>query len=122
MAAPRVLVVDDDPKFIDLCGKLLRKAGMDAHGVTNGEEAIQLCGRETFDLLLLDLKLQEMDGLEVLNRVRKVQPDAGAIIITGYGTMEAAMEAMRLGAQEFILKPLKGDALVAKVLLQRRDG
>lgn len=115
MATPKVLIVDDDPNIIYLCKKLLRAAGLDVCGVGRGQEAIQLCRQTAFDLLLLDFKMPDLDGLEVLRQVRQIQPDVAAIFITGYGTMETAVEAMRLGAQEFMLKPFEGDVLMAKV-------
>ena len=115
MATPKVLIVDDDPNIIHLCKKLLRAAGLDVCGVGRGQEAIQLCRQTAFDLLLLDFKMPDLDGLEVLRQVRQIQPDVVAIFITGYGTMETAVEAMRLGAQEFMLKPFEGDVLMAKV-------
>lgn len=117
MAAPKILVLDDDPSIIYLCEKLLGAAGFDVRSVSSGRETIEICWQEEFDLLILDLKLPDIDGLEVLPRVRQIQPNMAAIIITGYGTMTAAIEAMRLNAQEFILKPFDGNSLVAKVRL-----
>ena len=115
MAEERILVVDDEAHIVKMCIRALQAAGFEAEGVSNGTEAIERCQREAFDLLLLDLKMPGLGGLEVLRAVKELDPDIAVIIVTGYGTLESAVEAMRLGAQEYLNKPFDGDGLVAAV-------
>jgi len=92
--------VDDDASVVMMCTEILQEAGFEAEGTSGGTEAIERCQKEDFDLLLIDLKMPGLNGLEVLRAVKESDPDIAAIIITGYGTLESAVEAMRLGAQE----------------------
>lgn len=115
MAGERILVVDDEASVVEMCAKALQGAGFEAEGVFGGTEAIERCQEEEFDLLLIDLRMPDLGGLEVLRAVKELDPDMAAIIITGYGTLESAVEAMRLGAQEYLNKPFDGAGLVAAV-------
>ncbi len=115
MVGERILVVDDDVNVAKMCIKALRGAGFEAERASDGTEAIACCQKETFDLLLIDLKMPGLGGLEVLRTIKELDPDIAAIIITAYGTLESAVEAMRLGAQEYLNKPFDGDQLVTAV-------
>jgi DNA-binding response OmpR family regulator/predicted regulator of Ras-like GTPase activity (Roadblock/LC7/MglB family) len=115
MSKGRILVVDDELHIVRPCIKALKIKGYDAQGASDGRQALVLIEREPFDLLLLDLKMPGMNGLEVLRRAKTLQSNVAAIIITGYGTLEAAAEAMQLGAADFVSKPLDMKALVDKV-------
>jgi DNA-binding response OmpR family regulator/predicted regulator of Ras-like GTPase activity (Roadblock/LC7/MglB family) len=107
--------VDDDASVVMMCTEILQEAGFEAEGTSGGTEAIERCQKEDFDLLLIDLKMPGLNGLEVLRAVKESDPDIAAIIITGYGTLESAVEAMRLGAQEYLNKPFDGNRLVTAV-------
>lgn len=122
MTAERVLVIDDEASVIRMCIRALQGAGFAAEGASGGREAIERCQKEDFALLLIDLQLPDLGGLEVLRAVKEVDPDMAAIIITDHGTLESAVEAMRLGAQEYLNKPFDGDYLVSAVqqVLDRR--
>jgi DNA-binding response OmpR family regulator/predicted regulator of Ras-like GTPase activity (Roadblock/LC7/MglB family) len=115
MAKNRILVVDDEPNAVRVCVAMLQIVGFEAHGTTNSTEAIQLYKNERFDLALVDLKMPEMDGLEVLAALREYDPKAAVVILTAYGTKENVVEALRLGAREFLEKPLDSDVLVSTV-------
>ncbi|HEY76692.1 MAG TPA: response regulator [Thermoflexia bacterium] len=112
MAAPRVLVVDDEPNVVKSCTRMLQLAGFEAHGVTSGTEAISLYKENRFDLVLVDLKMPDTDGLAVLRALREYDPSASVLIFTAYGTKESVVEALRLGAREFLEKPLDAKRLV----------
>ncbi len=115
MAAKRILVVDDEPKMVKACTNVLEMGGFEARGATGGAEAIALCKSERFDLTILDLKMPDIDGLEVLTALRKHDPNATVIIFTAYGTKEHAIKALRLGVSEFLEKPFNAQVLVATV-------
>lgn len=124
MAAKRILVVDDEPNVVKSCARMLELEGYEAQGVTSGAEAVSLYQDDDFDLALVDLKMPEMDGLEVLATIREYDPKAVVVIFTAHGTKESAVEALRLGASEFLEKPLRTKTLIATVerVLARSDG
>jgi len=113
VTAKRILVVDDEPNVVKSCARMLELEGFEVKGVTGGAEAIALFKREGFDLVLTDLKMPEVDGLEVLTAIMKHNPNAAVVIVTAYGTKENVVEALRLGAREFLEKPLDTRTLLA---------
>lgn len=124
MTAKRILVVDDEPNVVKSCARMLELAGFEVRGVTSGTEAIKLHRREGFDLVLTDLKMPDMDGLGVLTAIREHDPNAAVAIFTAYGTKDNVVEALRLGAREFLEKPLEAKTLIATVqnILAQGDG
>ena len=115
MAAPRVLVVDDEPNVVKSCVRMLQLAGFEAQGVTSGAEALALYREDRFDLVLVDLRMPETDGLEVLRALKEYDPSVSVLIFTAYGTKESVVEALRLGAREFMEKPLDAKHLIATI-------
>ena len=113
MAMARVLLVDDDAGVLDTCGAILRPAGLDVETAACGRRALDVLGGESFDLLLLDLKLPDTSGLEVLAETRRRGSTVPAVVITGYASLDSSVEAMRLGAVDYLSKPLFAEALVA---------
>jgi PAS domain S-box-containing protein len=105
MAVERILVADDEPEIVDLCSRLLIGQGYAVQSAMSGEEAIAHLEAEPFDLLVIDIKMPDMDGLTVLRRGRELNPDLAAVVITGFATMDSALEAMHSGARGFVLKP-----------------
>jgi DNA-binding response OmpR family regulator len=123
MIAERVLLIDDEPDVIELCQRALEQEGFEVKGALNGEEGLRLFSEGDFDLILLDVKLPDRDGLDVLSTVQEIDPEMAVIIVSGYGTMEMAIRALKLGAQDFLLKPFTPKELVTsmqKVLERRR--
>jgi K+-sensing histidine kinase KdpD len=147
MTAKRILAIDNEPSVIRLCQRALGKEGFEVKGALSGEEGLQfLKGRspelassracrgacpeqsrrvewEGFDLTLLDIRLPGRDGLDVLSAIQEMDPEMAVVIITGYGTMEVAIKALKSGAQDFLLKPFTPEELVSsvhKVLEKRR--
>jgi DNA-binding NtrC family response regulator len=100
-----ILVVDDEVEICDLLQSFLAQEGYQVFTATNGVEAISLGKQNELDLALLDIKMPGMDGIEVFRKLKKVRKDLGVIILTGYGTLGTAKEAMRLGAYEYLTKP-----------------
>ena len=117
-----ILIVDDEPNMRWVLGRALEQAGYTVHGATSGDEAANLLLREPVDLVLLDLKLRGEDGLTVLRRLRERQPDLVVIMLTAYGTVPHAVEAMQLGAADFLRKPFDVEEVSFKIVraLERR--
>jgi DNA-binding response OmpR family regulator len=114
-----VLIVDDEKNIRLTLSQALEALEVETDTATNGEEALAKLKEKGFGLILLDLKMPGMDGMEVLRRVREIRPDIRVIIITAYGTIESAVEAMKLGAVDFIQKPFSPDeirGLVSRVM------
>jgi DNA-binding NtrC family response regulator len=119
MRSKRILLVDDEKNILLTLVRSLQPLGLETESAVNGEEALAQLQQKEFGLILLDLKMPGMDGMEVLRRVSETRPDIRVIIITAHGTVESAVEAMKLGAVDFIQKPFtpkKILELVANVL------
>ncbi len=115
MANERILVVDDEPDVVAACIRTLVRAGYVAEGAGDSETALGRLGQEVFDLLLADLRMPGRDGLELLALAKELDPHLAVVMITGYGTMDDALRAIRLGAQGFLLKPFDPAELVEAV-------
>jgi len=114
-----VLVVDDEKNIRLTFSETMTQMGFDTRTASNGEEALTKMQGAEFDLVLLDLRMPGMDGIEVLRRIRERYPKVRVIMITAHGTVESAVEAMKLGAVDFIQKPCTPDEireLVGKVM------
>lgn len=108
----KLLIVDDEKRFLDAIAKRLRKRGFDVRAVSNGPEAIETAREEKFDIALLDLKMPEMDGGEVLRLLKDEHRFLEAIILTGHGSLESAVELTKLGAFGYLPKPYELEKLV----------
>jgi DNA-binding response OmpR family regulator len=100
-----ILVVDDEKNIRMTMVEALESKGFRVEVAATGEEAIRMLGESAYDLVFLDLKLPQMDGLEVLRRTRETWPNVRVVVITAHGTVDNAVEAMKLGAADFIQKP-----------------
>jgi DNA-binding NtrC family response regulator len=108
----RILVVDDEIELKDALVAALEKQSYEAHGYTNGQRALEVLRREVFDLLITDLMMPEMDGIELIDAARKIDPDLVPIIMTGQGTNQTAEEAKNVGAFDYVLKPFRMKTLI----------
>ncbi|HEY5649573.1 MAG TPA: sigma-54 dependent transcriptional regulator [Nitrospiria bacterium] len=115
-----IIVVDDDPEMCGLLKDILSGEGHMVTAVTNGKDALDNLSEEV-DLVVTDLRLQEMKGLELMNQVKGRFPDVSVIIITAFGTIESAIEAMKMGAYDYIPKPFKMDELTLGVQKALRE-
>jgi len=107
----KILIADDDSILRNELADLLREDGHDVVGASDGGEALRLVERESFDAALLDLKMPKASGLEVLHRLRVARPETAVVVITGQGTIDAAVEAMKARAVDFVEKPYEVDGL-----------
>ncbi len=123
MSRPAILVVDDEKGVQSALQGILRDEGFDAFAVSSGEECLSLLTRRDFSVVLLDVWLPGMDGLKVLEQIRKIAPLATVVMISGHGSVESAVRATKLGAFDFVEKPLsleKTLLVVKNALHQRR--
>jgi len=113
----KILVVDDHDSMRESLITLLEREGYSAEGAENGEKAIQIVNNQYFDLVITDLKMPEISGLDVIREVKSISPSTEIILITAYGSIDTAVEAMKGGAYDYITKPFETEAI--KFILER---
>ena len=117
-----VFIVDDEPGIAALCTRLLTRAGFKSASETEPRKAIEYLREHPVDLLLVDIRMPEVDGFEVIQHIQRLQPDAAILVMTGHGTVETAIHALRQGVDGLILKPFsKGDELIDAVTMALHD-
>jgi FixJ family two-component response regulator/glycine cleavage system H lipoate-binding protein len=120
----KILAVDDEKIVLDSFRKILVMAGYSIDTVERGKEALGLIQKKDYDFVFVDLKMPEMDGIEVTKVVKHLRPDIDVIIITGYASVESAVETMKYGAMDYIQKPFTEEELrnyIDKCLIRRQD-
>ncbi|MFC1563581.1 response regulator [candidate division KSB1 bacterium] len=110
-----ILVVDDELNICNNCEKILSAEGFSVYSVHNGNECLKIINEIKYDIILLDLKLPDFDGIELLKYIRDESPDSLVIIITGYPSPESSEEAMKYGAVDYVVKPFTPDELLESV-------
>jgi two-component system response regulator PilR (NtrC family) len=108
-------IIDDEPIIHDVLGQLLTSEGYEVEPSMSGEEALAKHSSQAFDLILLDLLMPGLDGIEVLKRIKRIDPQAMVIIITAYASVESAISAMKIGAFDYVQKPFKHDDLLMTI-------
>jgi len=103
---PRVLIVDDEPDAVELLQEFLTAKGYEVIAASNGEEALRKVKEDRPHLILLDVRMPKMNGLEVLKRVREIDQEVGVIMVTAVNEEETGRQALKLGAFDYITKPL----------------
>jgi len=111
----KVLLVDDEVDFLEALVKRLRKRGLNVTAIGSGAEALALIEREPVDVVVLDVRMPGMDGLEVLRAIKKINPGIEVIMLTGHANVEVAIEGMELGAFDYLMKPMDIDELLYKL-------
>jgi DNA-binding NtrC family response regulator len=119
----KILFVDDETEYLETVIKRMKKRGIDITGANNGAEALQLIQNQPFDVVILDVRMSGMDGIEVLRRIKLSFPLVEVIMLTGHASMEVAIEGMELGAFDYLMKPVDIDDLIYKAqdAYQRRS-
>lgn len=115
MKGAKILLVDDEEIFVDNMAKLLTARGYRANTAHNGDAAIRALQEEAVDVIVLDLKMPGMDGITTLKEIQKLDLFAQTLILTGHGSIDSALEAMKFGAYDFLTKPCEIDELVNKI-------
>jgi len=119
-----VLVVDDEQDFLDTLVNRMKKRSIDALGVMSGEDALEEIKKKPFDVVIMDIKMPGgMDGIEALREIKRIQPLAEVILLTGHASVETSIEGMKLGAFDYLLKPVKLEELLQKIAeaLEKKD-
>jgi DNA-binding NtrC family response regulator len=111
----RVLLVDDERDFLEVLIRRLGKRDVDVHGVSSGEEALQYLEAKPIDVAVLDVRMPGMDGLTALRKIKKLDPLIEVIMLTGHASLEVALEGMRAGAFDYLMKPAEIDELLYKI-------
>jgi DNA-binding NtrC family response regulator len=112
-----LLIVDDERSIREACREVAQSLGFTAYSADSAEHAFRLLDGQPFDAVLLDLRLPGAGGLDALRRIKERRPDAVVIVVTGYGTVQSAVQAMKNGAYDYVTKPFSLDEL--KLLLER---
>ncbi|MFQ5576986.1 MAG: response regulator [Anaerolineae bacterium] len=115
LSRTRVLVIDDEAEMVDLISLMLRDKNIDILTALNGRSGLQMALRQKPDVILTDLMMPEIDGFTLMEQVLKGMPQVPVIVITAYGSMNTAIRALRLGAFDFLLKPLGPESVKAAV-------
>lgn len=103
----KVLLVDDEEEFVETLAERMRIRGMEVSTTNSGADALKLVDDEAFDVVVLDLKMPGIDGLEALKRIKRRRPDIQVVLLTGHATVEKGVEAIKEGAIEFLEKPIE---------------
>jgi DNA-binding NtrC family response regulator len=112
---PNVLFVDDETDFLKTLLKRMSKRGIDVRGAGSGEEGLAMMRESTSDIIVLDVRMPGMDGIEMLREIKKQWPLTEVIMLTGHASLEAAREGMELGAFDYLMKPVDIDELLFKI-------
>jgi DNA-binding NtrC family response regulator len=115
MANDRILLVDDEKEFTRILSERMETRGLTVVTAKNGPAALKKAEKERFDAIILDMFMPEMDGIETLKRLLEMNPDLQVIMLTGHATLEKGVEAVKLGAMDFLEKPADMDKLLAKI-------
>ncbi len=113
--AEKILLVDDEQEYLDTLAERMRNRGMDVETTTSAEVALKQADKVSYDAIVLDLMMPGMDGLQVLRILKKRNPDIQVILLTGYATLSKGIEAIKLGALDFIEKPADIKILTEKI-------
>ncbi len=111
----RILVVDDEKVIHESCGRILREEGYEVEAALSGQEALQKLQKKRYDLVLSDIKMPGMDGVETLEKMKEEVPDITVVMFTGYSSVETARGSMKLGAFDYLPKPFTPEELLAVV-------
>jgi DNA-binding NtrC family response regulator len=117
MAKEKILLVDDDAEFTEVLAERMESRGLQVDTAGDGPTAVSKVKESSYDAIILDLAMPGMDGIETLKSLLKRQPDLQIILLTGHATVEKGVEAVKLGAMDFLEKPTDIEKLIAKVRL-----
>ncbi len=113
----KVLIVDDEEDFVETVVKRLIDRGVQAVGVTSGIAALEVCEENHFDVVILDVRMPRMDGIQTLRELKKKHPLTEVIMLTGHGSVDSGIKGLQLGAYNYIMKPVKIDELLKQISL-----
>jgi two-component system OmpR family response regulator len=111
----KVLIVDDEPDFLEAIIKRLKARGVEVAGAESGYKALELLDSQDFDVIILDIRMPGMDGIETLREIKKLKPLVEVIMLTGHASVESGIQCMQLGAFDYLMKPVGLDELLEKM-------
>jgi DNA-binding NtrC family response regulator len=111
----RVLLIDDEVEFLETLEKRLKKRKLDVFSASSGSRALEILRAEPVDVVVLDVKMPDMNGIETLKEIKKIRPTVEVIMLTGHANVEVAIEGMELGAFDYLMKPMDIDQLLYKL-------
>jgi DNA-binding NtrC family response regulator len=111
----KVLLVDDEKEFLEIMSERMAARGMEVTTAESAGQALSLIGKQSFDAIIMDFQMPEMDGMEALKAIKDKKPELQIILLTGYATVEKTVEAMKIGAMDFLEKPADIEALTKKI-------
>jgi DNA-binding NtrC family response regulator len=115
MMSEKILLVDDEVEFLEALSERMRARGMEVSTAETARQALKLVGEKSYDAVILDLMMPEMDGLEALKIIKEKNPEIQVILLTGHASLEKGIEAMKLGALDFMEKPAELSTLAEKI-------
>ncbi|MGB6065943.1 MAG: response regulator [Desulfomonilaceae bacterium] len=115
MTSFKVLLVDDEAEFLEILLKRLKKRNLDVIGAASGKEALGILRETDVDVVVLDVRMPDMDGIETLKEIKKIRPSVEVIMLTGHANVEIAIQGMELGAFDYLMKPMDIDELLYKL-------
>lgn len=110
-----ILIVDDEEEFREITGKRLEKKGLKVKVAEGGEKALEILEHSYTDVVLLDVKMPGMDGIETLRRIRAMKPLVEVVLLTGHASVDSGIEGMKLGAFDYLMKPIDLEPLLEKL-------
>ncbi len=111
----KVLLVDDEKEFLEIMAERMTAKGMEVTTARSADQALSLIEKETFDAIIMDFQMPEMDGMEALKSIKNNKPELQIILLTGYATVEKTVEAMKIGATDLLEKPADLETLATKI-------
>ena len=115
MRSLKILIIDDEKVICDACHLILSERGHTVERKLDGAAGLKALRSDSYDVILLDMMLPDMEGMEILKTIKQKTPQAGVIVITGYSTVANALKAMKLGATDYLSKPFSEDELLASI-------
>lgn len=117
----KVLLVDDEEDFLEVMAERMQTRGIEVLTSTSAEEALQIIDKESFDAIILDFMMPGMDGIETLKAIKGKKPELQIILLTGHATVQKGVEAMKLGAMDFLEKPADIEILTEKIKIAKAE-
>ena len=117
----KVLLVDDEKEFLEVMSERMTARGMVVTTAESADQALSIIGKESFDAIVMDFQMPGMDGMEALKAIKNKKPELQIILLTGYATVEKTVEAMKIGATDFLEKPADIEALSKKIKMAKAE-
>ena len=117
----KVLLVDDEKEFLEIMSERMKARGMEVTTAESADQAMSIIEKESFDAIIMDFQMPGMDGMEALKAIKNKKPELQIILLTGYATVEKTVEAMKIGATDFLEKPADFEALAEKIKKAKAD-